>query len=40
MQAGEQNTEKVRVERTTVKIMLVIFIDRDGVIYREFVPRG
>ncbi len=30
----------VRIERSTQKVMLVIFMDREGMIYREFVPNG
>ncbi len=37
---GEKRPEKPRIERTAVKVMLVIFFAKDGVIHREFVPRG
>ncbi len=37
---GERRPEKVRIERTVQKVMLVAFIDKSGVVYREFVPRG
>ena len=36
----EERPQKPPIERTTLKIMLVVFFDKDGVIYREFVPRG
>ncbi len=40
LQPGEDRPQKVRIEHTTLKVMLVIFFDKDGVIHREFVPRG
>ncbi len=36
---GQPRPQKPRIERTTVKVMLIAFIDRQGVIYREFVPN-
>jgi len=32
--------KKVRVQKSRVKIMLVIFFDWQGVIHKEFVPEG
>lgn len=32
--------EKVRIERTVQKVMLVAFLDKDGVMHKEFVPDG
>ena len=37
---GESRPQKARIERTTVKCMLVVFLDRRGVVYHEFVPNG
>ncbi len=38
--AGEDRLEKVVIERSVQKTMLVAFIDKDGLVYREFVPNG
>ncbi len=40
LRADEPRPVKPRIERSTVKTMLVGFIDRQGVIHREFVPDG
>ncbi len=32
--------EKVPIEHSVQKLMLVVFIDKDGLIFREFVPNG
>lgn len=37
---GAPRPQKPRIERSTVKTMLVVFIDQDGVNHREFVPDG
>ncbi len=38
--ADEGRPQVVRVERSTLKTMLVVFFDKVGVVYREFVPDG
>ncbi len=38
--AGQPRPSKVRTERSTVKVMLIAFIDKRGLIYRHFVPDG
>ena len=35
---GESRPQKVRVPRTTIKVMLIIFFDNIGVVHREFIP--
>lgn len=40
LQPGETRPAKVRCKISIPKCMLVIFFDRNGVIYREFVPDG
>lgn len=37
---GEDRPTKVRCEAAVTKVMLVIFFDARGVVYREFVPQG
>ncbi len=37
---GETHPEKVRIEQSVQKVMLVAFIDKDRLVYCEFVPNG
>ena len=37
---GEQRPQKVRLERATIKVMLVLFFDAQGVILKRYVPYG
>ena len=37
---GQDRPEKVRIEMSVQKVMLVAFIDKDGLVYHEFVPNG
>ena len=37
---GEERPQKARQEQSTAKVMLVLFFDRQGVVYREWVPNG
>ncbi len=37
---GEPCPEKVRIKHTVQKLMLVAFVDKDSLVYREFVPNG
>ncbi len=37
---GGERPTKVRIEQSTLKTMLVAFVDKDGPIHCEFVPRG
>ncbi len=36
----EPRPTKPRIEQSTVKTMLVAFLDKEGVIHREFIPQG
>ncbi len=40
LRTGEKRPKKVRHEISIPKSMLVVFFDQDGIIYREFIPRG
>ncbi len=40
MDPDQPKPTKVRLDRFSVKIMLVAFIDREGVVHQEFVPNG
>jgi hypothetical protein len=32
--------KKLRLQRSRIKAMLIIFFDSQGVLYKEFVPKG
>ncbi len=40
LRTNEERPTKVRMERADAKVMLVVFFDREGMIYWEFVPNG
>ncbi len=40
LRAADPRPTKVRTEMSNPKVMLVVFIDREGLIYREFIPNG
>ena len=37
---GEQTPTRLRQERSAGKIMMIIFWDKDGVLFTEYLPRG
>ena len=37
---GEQTSTRLRQERSAGKIMMIIFLDKDGVLLTEYLPRG
>ena len=37
---GDPRPQKPRIEQSTVKVMLVVFFDAQGVIHKEFIPNG
>ena len=37
---GEQTPTRLRQERSTGKMMMIIFWDKDGVLFTEYLPRG
>ncbi len=40
LEAGEDRPQKVRQEHSTLKMMLVMCFDREGVVHKEWVLRG
>ena len=38
--AGSPRTKKFKVSRTTKKVMATVFLDTDGVIHIDYLPRG
>lgn len=38
--AGEEHPKKVQIECTVRKAMLIVFLDKDGVVHKEFIPDG
>ncbi len=37
---GDKQPTKVQCEQGTVKVMLAVWFDKDGVIFSHFVPNG
>jgi len=37
---GSPRPRKVRMSRSKIKVLLVVFFDWKGIVHHEFVPRG
>ncbi len=37
---GDPPHQKVRQEQSTVKVMLILFFDKEGLVFRQWVPQG
>ncbi len=40
LSSGERRPPKTRMQRNALKVMIIIFWDSAGVVFKEFVPRG
>ncbi len=40
LSTGETHPQKVRLERVTVKVMLILFFDSEGIILKRYIPQG